>query len=193
MKITPYPLWPVMDYWFYEAFRLGVTPSAEVALTIWLARQTQGPIMEIGVHRGLVLRILAEHNPDRPCFGVDSGKPGALEQSAEALGEEEIGQLAAHLHNVTLLKVDSTTLKLDGRFGFIRIDGDHRFEGVKADSEFAFSHILPGGLISWHDYAESGFEWMGVKRYLDTIEGVELVAGTSTAIFWQPLDKSPAL
>lgn len=49
---------------------------------------------------------------------------------------------------------------------FIFIDGDHRYEEVKADITKALSWLKEGGLIAGHDYAP---EWAGVKRAVDEI------------------------
>jgi hypothetical protein len=53
----------------------------------------------------------------------------------------------------------------------IVIDGDHTLEGVSADSERALGYLRRnGGLLIWHDYYEGGPQWLGVKRYVDTLD-----------------------
>ena len=55
-------------------------------------------------------------------------------------------------------------------FDFIFIDGDHRFEAVKADTEAALEFLQAGGgTLVWHDYYEGAPAWVGVKRYLDSL------------------------
>jgi predicted O-methyltransferase YrrM len=39
----------------------------------------------------------------------------------------------------------------DGKVDFLFIDGDHTYEGVKADFEMYSGLVRPGGLIVFHD------------------------------------------
>lgn len=42
-----------------------------------------------------------------------------------------------------------------GRFGFVFIDGDHRYEAALHDIEWALKLLAPGGVLAVHDYAET--------------------------------------
>lgn len=53
----------------------------------------------------------------------------------------------------------------DEYFDFIFIDGDHSFEGVKADIKLWLPKIKPGGFISGHDYDHPKLP--GVKQAVD--------------------------
>lgn len=44
----------------------------------------------------------------------------------------------------------------------IFIDGSHEYEAVKADFEDFFQHVIPGGIVAFHDVNE---EWPGVLRF----------------------------
>lgn len=50
----------------------------------------------------------------------------------------------------------------------VYIDGDHSYEGVKSDIEFALSVIKPGGLILMHDVLAPQFP--GVRQAFDEIQ-----------------------
>jgi hypothetical protein len=47
---------------------------------------------------------------------------------------------------------------------FVFVDGDHRYEGVKADTGKAFEVLAPGGMIVWHDYAAKS---PGLCRFME--------------------------
>jgi predicted O-methyltransferase YrrM len=51
-----------------------------------------------------------------------------------------------------------------GRMDFVFVDGDHRYEGVKADTGKAFEVLAPGGMIVWHDYAAKS---PGLCRFME--------------------------
>jgi hypothetical protein len=58
--------------------------------------------------------------------------------------------------NVIHLEGNSKTFDfkaLNRKFDLIFIDGDHRFEFAKNDTENAFNHLIhPNSVIVWHDY-----------------------------------------
>ncbi|MBM2802220.1 MAG: hypothetical protein HW419_113 [Deltaproteobacteria bacterium] len=47
--------------------------------------------------------------------------------------------------------------------GFLWIDGDHRYEGVSMDFHCWAPHVVPGGIIAFHDT----YSWEGVRRLID--------------------------
>ena len=53
----------------------------------------------------------------------------------------------------------------DAKLSFVFIDADHTFEGVTADLAAWHPKVIPGGLISGHDWGESS-QW-GVKRAVE--------------------------
>ena len=53
----------------------------------------------------------------------------------------------------------------DRKYGLLVIDGDHSYEGVRADLEWAEELVAPGGLIVLDDYGDR--KWHGVQKALD--------------------------
>lgn len=53
----------------------------------------------------------------------------------------------------------------DRAYGVVVIDGDHSYEGVLADLDWAEEIVAPGGLVVLDDYGDR--KWAGVQRALD--------------------------
>lgn len=63
------------------------------------------------------------------------------------------------------------------------IDGDHTYEGVKADYELYSPLVRPGGIIGFHDICRhAGMPFIEVQRFWFTLDGEkeELVASPAT-------------
>lgn len=52
----------------------------------------------------------------------------------------------------------------DNYLDFVYIDGDHSYEGVKTDLEYAIKKVKKGGFICGHDYSKS---FLGVIKAVD--------------------------
>jgi len=57
------------------------------------------------------------------------------------------------------------------------LDGDHRYEAVKADIEAWLPKIRPGGLLCGHDYSTRGNN-VGVKKAVDEVLGSTVFIGS---------------
>jgi hypothetical protein len=67
----------------------------------------------------------------------------------------------------------------DGSLDWVYIDGDHTYEGVRADIEAFRRKVKPGGLMLADDYGDRGWWADGVKRAFDEFiaaGGAEVVA-----------------
>lgn len=84
-----------------------------------------------------------------------------------------------NLSNVVHLKGNSATFNFneyEGKMDLVFVDGDHRYDAVKKDTETAFRLIKPqSGIIVWHDYGISP----ELVRY-EVIKGI--VDGTPSAL-----------
>jgi cephalosporin hydroxylase len=70
----------------------------------------------------------------------------------------------------TVGRVANITMQPNRAVDFLFIDGDHTYEGVKADFENYFPFLRKGGMVAFHDIAanESGG---GVHRFWNEIKG----------------------
>jgi hypothetical protein len=193
MKTIPFP---------EEARRIAVdfstprwTPAHEVQCLCWLVQQTQGTIVEIGCNEGRTTRDLAVANPTRSVLAVDyAGADDTLcpEQKGEKPHADRIGRVAAALPNVLIVHTKSSDLpEVNRPIGFVFIDGDHSYRGVKADTELALERVRTsatnpcGGIIAWHDCYDEGPAWVGVRRFLEAEMGrypIVRIEGTCLAM-----------
>ena len=61
--------------------------------------------------------------------------------------------LRADSHNPKTFKLVKTVLA-DKKVGFLFIDGDHTYEGVKRDFKMYSSLVKEGGIVAFHDIVE---------------------------------------
>jgi predicted O-methyltransferase YrrM len=163
----------------------GQNHSEIIQLLNVLAKEPPRYVLEIGTAGGgtffLFARVAADNarliSADLPGAMFGGGYPrwrGKLIQSFARLGQE-----------VSLLRVDShqpeTLERIQGLLrgnplDFLFIDGDHRYEGVKADFETYSPLVRKGGWIGFHDI----------------VPGPAHEAG-GVAVFWQELKKRHAV
>ena len=68
---------------------------------------------------------------------------------------------------------------------FAFVDGDHTYNGVKADTQMLFRVMNERHIIVWHDYhLEGGPAFIGVRDYLHDMIGVRFrhISGTTLAV-----------
>ena len=184
MKTVPYPeeckSIPVYRDYMIATGGHVYTIEEEARIILWLAGKTQGNCVEIGCNEGMFTRALAEWYPGKRVYAVDSPYIDLVaEQEYERV--KEVGKFAAHLPNVTVVSASSRSFFYPPNVTFAFIDGDHTYEGVKADTEKAM--LYEPQIIAWHDYRPDS-EWMGVARLLNEMvnDGVELVQVEGTPI-----------
>lgn len=152
----------------------------------WLRRQarTHKRIIEVGVWKGRSTRVIAKHTPGR-VWAVDhwQGTPADAEQherlyAADVEGGSVYREFRRNLrpwilaHVVIPVRADSVAaaaqlLERYGRFAdWIFIDADHSYEGCAGDIQAYRPLLVPGGLLSGHDYAEN---WPGVRQAVDEL------------------------
>lgn len=133
----------------------------EAALLYRLARDVRtGPVVEIGRFKGGSTVVFATALPDGiELWSYDlhvalrPDMPGA-ELDAELQGALERFGLA---HKVHLVVGDSRTLEPPSHeIELLFIDGDHSYEGAKADFERWSQFVTVGGHVLFHDAVDTG-------------------------------------
>lgn len=150
--------------------RQSYTPQRDVIrLFNAIELHSKGDILEIGCNKGVTTAKIATHFPERHVYGIDYHE---LELAAEQQGEVpeqcDIGYYASQHSNVTVENVKSKDFKIPKTVDAIFIDGDHSYEGVKADTEMALKH-LKKGVVMWHDAYKDCPDWCGVYRFLQEL------------------------
>jgi hypothetical protein len=138
---------------------------------------SQMKICEIGVFKGEFSRTILEklkptelHLIDRfegvECSGDKDGNN--IVWADLAIEYERLKQLYKEDRSIYLhkgLSYEVLEKFEDNYFDLIYIDGDHSYEGVKADLKISRAKVKNGGLICGHDYVSPRFE--GVVRAVD--------------------------
>ncbi len=168
---------------------------AELQWLVWKASQTTGNLVEIGTCHGATTAVLAHAFPTRKIWTVDWLVNNRLlpEQALEMPRASSVGRLAMGFNNVIQLLQDSRLLDYSrlGPVGFVFIDGDHSYDGVKADTGLVLDHHRRTGrpmTVVWHDYYDS--PWVMVKKYLGCLGpavGVHLKTVDSTSLAYADL------
>jgi len=121
--------------------------------------------VEVGTCKGTFANIIVHRwNPNLfdSLSLVDTWAPyGAEDQN---LNLRRIKRRYRRNSKVSIFQEDSVTASKnfgDGSIDWVFIDGDHSYEGVKADIEAWWPKVRLGGLFSGHDY---GKPRMGVRR-----------------------------
>jgi predicted small metal-binding protein len=89
---------------------------------------------------------------------------GSFDQSWHNANYESVKELFKYKTDVSLLKGFShkmAELIPDGSLSLVYIDGDHTYNGCKADIKVWLPKLCAGGVLAFHDYANPTY---GVKR-----------------------------
>jgi hypothetical protein len=74
---------------------------------------------------------------------------------------------------ITLYNQKIEDFELKGTYGYIYIDGDHTYEGVKSNYELLYPYLSEGGLMVFHDIAvdkETQYGQCGVKKFWEELK-----------------------
>jgi predicted O-methyltransferase YrrM len=146
-------------------------------------------VMEIGTASGGTLFLLARAaTPDALLISLDL-PGGSFGGGYRAWRKPLYHSFARENQRIILLRGDSHDLALANRVRAILagrpidvlfIDGDHSYEGVKADFENYSPLVRPGGLIAFHDIVPTAQEevtvsyfWKEISARLPSIEFIE--------------------
>lgn len=128
--------------------------------------------LEVGLHYGHTARLLLRYSPGIRCYiGIDR-EPNKKDKPMFHPGhvvDEELVQVLLHPKGTRGIANDTVP---GAPFDFIFIDADHRYEGVKFDTQWALPLLAQNGLIFWHDYNvpsqyRPGGKVFGVARFIN--------------------------
>lgn len=158
---------PKYDNITLQDFGRRPTTINDIKGLLTLIDMTPGNVLEIGAWFGKTTYELATRFPLKSIHTVDF-----LEITLEydcamttRASKKDLCKYAKHLPNVIFHYVKSDQFDYDGEgITMVFIDGDHGYQGVKADTEKALQNLPRGGIICWHDSFQRRF---GVPAYLE--------------------------
>jgi len=142
----------------------------EVRVLAGFLKKIKGDYIEIGVNQGATARWICKNNPDRYIYGVDmiDRSTMAEAQAVEQPNIDTAAQYCREFPNFTLYLENSWEVDIPNWVEMAFIDADHRYEGVKNDTENVLSQ-LDSGFIFWHDYNNNLHpDYLGVNAYIDS-------------------------
>jgi len=152
------------------SWRLGYRIFPSVLNRLGLSRGA-----EIGVAFGGHSEAILQNTGVTKLYAIDSYKhrpeyddPMNLPQTVFDRLFERTGQrLSAFGERVQQIRLDSVeaTQQINEPLDFVYIDGDHSYQGIRADLEAWFPLVREGGIIAGHDYGQPAFP--GVKAAAD--------------------------
>ncbi len=128
---------------------LWVLPM-ELTYLLALPGKHTGDILEIGTYDGCLAALWAKRWPDRQVHSID----GFCAGYGTTAGHEETYRFNTKEFPNTSLFVGKSSVeipKLKQQYGVIFIDGAHSTVIVESDANQAWSRLLPGGTIVFHD------------------------------------------
>lgn len=152
------------------SWRLGYDAFPSVLNKLGLTRGA-----EIGVAFGGHSEAILQNTSVEKLYAIDSYKhrpeyddPMNLPQHVfdrlyERTGQR-LGTFGDRVQQIRLDSVDAAQT-IDEQLDFVYIDGDHSYEGIRADLQAWFPLIREGGIIAGHDYGQPAFP--GVKAAAD--------------------------
>jgi predicted O-methyltransferase YrrM len=151
----------------------------EAALIFRLARDAHGgPVAEIGRFKGGSTVVFATALPDGiELWSYDlhvALRPDMTGEQLDAELRDALGRLGL-AHKVHLLVGDSRTVEPPPEpLSLLLIDGDHSYEGAKADFARWREFVRPGGHVLFHDAVDTGGYgnvYPGVTRAVAEVDG----------------------
>ena len=136
-------------------------------------RITEGVILEIGAKCGNTTVVLA--NAKVPVYTIDMWDLTFLEKKdSRPKVHKDVSNFDAFTEAVkglNVIHVKGLSAEIakawEKPIGLLFIDGDHSYEGCKADYEGFARHIIPGGYLIFHDYEDKS---PGVQKLVDEIK-----------------------
>ena len=97
-------------------------------------------IVNIGIFRGATMYCLRAGSPNAILYGIDIEYPQGVKLHPSVRADIIISDSGSY-HK-----------RFRGRVHMLFVDGDHSYEGVKADIEGWTPKIVSGGIVAFHDF-----------------------------------------
>jgi len=113
---------------------------------------------EVGVWHGDFSALILENSSVEVLHSIDPWTNADGDEMTTDYEEAKI-RLSKFVGRSVIKKASSLSASSefkDGTLDFVFIDGDHRYEAVKADIEAWFPKVRAGGVFSGHDYCSRG-------------------------------------
>lgn len=150
----------------------GTSLPIDLAILKLLAKRfTDCEYLEIGSWRGESLANLAPVCKKCTSISLSDNEMRAIGLSEEVIKMQRF--YSNKYENVEHITGDSTKFDFSniGKFDVIFVDGDHRYEAVKNDSENAFKLLKnKDSIIVWHDYTEQ-YEHINWEVFAGILDG----------------------
>ncbi|HTZ20208.1 MAG TPA: class I SAM-dependent methyltransferase, partial [Opitutaceae bacterium] len=165
------------------------TPPNDLVPICSLARAIDARrILEVGTYNGASAINFALACPAATVTTYDvRAEAGEMIAAAEPAIQHRIERRVADF------ALDGPRLRVEPRYDFVFIDGDHKFAAVTADSALAFERVVPGGIIAWHDYRHVGHEWLSCENLVPEVlnslakkHAIRHLRGTTIAVLRWP-------
>jgi SAM-dependent methyltransferase len=113
-----------------------------------------------------------EHRPEGDYEGAMYGGQSGGQQNMDATYNSVLARFARRIDAGQVVvrrqrSADAALAFAQDELDWVYIDGDHRYDGVKADLESFARAVKPGGLIAGDDYGLAGWWEDGVTRAVD--------------------------
>lgn len=124
-------------------------------------------IVEIGTYRGRSTLFFALSRPGALVLTVDTARDFPVGQALSMRRGRRISRGVLEEGRVFQVIGESVDVAALFRWpiDFLFIDGDHNYEGVKADIAAWAGHVAPDGVVVFHDYGSE--TWPGVALAVD--------------------------
>jgi predicted O-methyltransferase YrrM len=159
---------------------IGLDPWEAEYLFLAASLAEEG-IVEIGRFRGGSAFLLACANVKVPIWSIDP-KPVDDEELRKWFETRKVGE------NVQLLIGDShgDPLPEIQEFDLLFVDGNHRYDGIRADLDIFYPRLAPGGSVLLHDcYGAREVQRAVLDFIADNGAGVEVVRSYIPAAHWR--------
>jgi len=134
--------------------------------------------VEVGVHNGTSMSYVVKESTPKHCIGIDMFTTNAhygKDKLQKERSRKNIQKNNASKSKIGLIKGNSRSEKvlaeLLKNFNYntvdmLFIDGDHSYDGVKADFDNYSKFVRPGGWIILDDYMPHKDNWPGICKFV---------------------------